>query len=389
MARHGELVPIAIDRIVELARFAADRSIDLTVVGPELPLSLGVVDELEHRGLAAFGPSRAAARLESSKIFAKEFMVRHRIPTATPFEVVADEAGARRAAAAIGLPLVMKADGLAAGKGVLIVQSAGDLEAALRTFFQDRRFGAAGAQVLVEPFLDGEEVSFMGLSDGRRVLALATSKDYKRIGDGDAGPNTGGMGAHSPAFVLAEGDGEALRRAVLEPVVRGMAAEGQPVVGVIYAGVMLTAAGPKVLEFNIRFGDPEAQVLLLRLDEDLAQLLHDGATRGFQTESLRFRSEAAACVVLASKGYPETPASGEPIQGIEIAERRDGVLVFHAGTASRGDAVVSAGGRVLDVCALGATLGDALESAYRAADDIHWPSKILRHDIGRRVAARG
>jgi phosphoribosylamine--glycine ligase len=389
MTRHGELVPIAIDRVEELADFAGARSIDLVVVGPELPLSLGIVDQLQRRGIAVFGPSRAAARLESSKIFAKEFMVRHGIPTATPFEVVASEESARRAAAAIGLPLVMKADGLAAGKGVLIVQSAADLEGALRTFFHDRRFGAAGAQVLLEPFLHGEEVSFMGLSDGRRVLALATSKDYKRIGDGDTGPNTGGMGAHSPAFVLSESEGESLRRQVLEPVVEGMAAEGQPVVGVVYAGLMLTAGGPKVLEFNIRFGDPEAQVLLLRLEDDLALLLRDAATGGFQCDSLRFRPEAAACLVLASKGYPETPTTGETIRGIEAAEKRDGVHVFHAGTARRGERVVSAGGRVLDVCAIGGTLIDALESAYRAAGDISWPSKILRGDIGRRVAAGG
>jgi phosphoribosylamine--glycine ligase len=357
------------------------------VVGPELPLSLGLVDALRSRGLAAFGPTRAAARLESSKIFAKEFMVRHGIPTAAPFEVAVDEESARRAAAAIGLPLVMKADGLAAGKGVLIVDTARDLEAALATFFRERRFGGAGARVLVEPFLEGEEVSFMGLSDGRRVLALATSKDYKRIGDGDTGPNTGGMGAHSPALVLSEDDGESLRRDVLEPVVRGMAAEGHPVVGVIYAGLMLTADGPRVLEFNIRFGDPEAQVLLLRMEDDLVPILHDAATGGFRADSLRFRREAAACLVLASRGYPDRPVTGEAIRGVEAAEQHAGVHVFHAGTALRGRRLVASGGRVLDVCALGATVHDALEAAYRAADEIHWPSKILRRDIGRRVIA--
>jgi phosphoribosylamine---glycine ligase len=387
MRRHGEIVPIAIDRVDELADFAAARSIDLTVVGPELPLSLGIVDALQRRGLAAFGPTRAAARLESSKIFAKEFMVRHGIPTATPFEVVADEEGARRAAAAIGLPLVMKADGLAAGKGVLIVRSAADLDDALRSFFRDRRFGAAAERVMIEPFLEGEEVSFMGLADGRRVLALASSKDYKRVGDGDTGPNTGGMGAHSPAFVLAEEDGETLRRQVLEPVVRGMAAEGQPVVGVVYAGLMLTPDGPKVLEYNMRFGDPEAQVLLLRLDADLATLLLDAATDGFRVERLAFHRQTAACLVLASRGYPEQPVAGETIRGVEDAEKHEGVAVFHAGTALRGRRLVSAGGRVLDVCALGNTLGDALERAYRAAEDIHWPAKILRRDIGRRVVA--
>jgi phosphoribosylamine--glycine ligase len=281
----------------------------------------------------------------------------------------------------------MKADGLAAGKGVLIVKSAADLDAAVRSFFHDRRFGAAAAQVLMEPFLTGEEVSFMGLADGRRVLALASSKDYKRVGDGDTGPNTGGMGAHSPALVLAEENGEALRRQVLEPVVRGMAAEGQPVVGVVYAGLMLTSDGPKVLEYNMRFGDPEAQVLLLRLDADLAALLLDAATDGFRVERLEFHRQAAACLVLASRGYPEQPVAGETIRGVEDAEQHEGVEVFHAGTALRGRRLVSAGGRVLDVCALGNTLGDALERAYRAAEDIHWPAKILRRDIGRRVVA--
>jgi len=387
MVRHGEVVPIAIDRTMELADFAAERSIDLVVVGPELPLSLGIVDELEGRGVAAFGPTRAAARLESSKVFAKEFMVRHGIPTAMPFEVVADEEGARRAVSAIGMPLVLKADGLAAGKGVLIVQSDRDLEDALRSLFRERRFGEAGARVLVEPFLDGEEVSFMGLSDGRRVLALATSKDYKRIGEGDTGPNTGGMGAHSPSLVLSETGSEAMLREVLEPTVRGMADEGVPLRGVVYAGLMLTVEGPKVLEYNIRFGDPEAQVLLLRLEDDLAPLLLDGAGSGFRVERLRFRRETAACLVLASRGYPEKPATGETIRGLDTAEKRPDVHVFHAGTALRGRRIVAAGGRVLNVCALGGTLIDALERAYQAADDIYWPSKVLRRDIGRRVVA--
>jgi phosphoribosylamine--glycine ligase len=395
MARCGEIVPIAADRVQELADLAVARSIDLVVVGPELPLSLGITDELQRRGIAVFGPTRAAARLESSKIYAKEFMVRHGLPTALPFEVVEDEAGARRAAAAIGRPssggpgVVMKADGLAAGKGVLIVRSAADLETAIRAFFVERRFGDAGARVLVEPFIEGEEVSFMGLTDGSRVLALATSKDYKRIGDGDTGPNTGGMGSHSPAFVIAEEESERFRRELLLPTVRGMAQEGNPVVGVVYAGLMLTAQGPRVLEYNIRFGDPEAQVLLLRLDEDLAALLHAGATSGFAAERLRWKSDVAACVVLANRGYPDRPASGDAIAGIDDAEKADArVHVFHAGTASRDGRVIATGGRVLNVCATGETLPAALESAYRAADAIDWPSKVLRRDIGAAVAAR-
>jgi phosphoribosylamine--glycine ligase len=392
MASLAELVPIAIDRVTDLADLAARRAVDLVVVGPEIPLSLGVVDELQRRGIRAFGPTRAAARLESSKIFAKEFMVRHGLPTALPFEVVTDERGARRAAAAIGSPgtgpgVVMKADGLAAGKGVLIVRSAADLDAAIRTFFVERRFGDAGARVLVEPCIEGEEVSFMGLSDSKRVLALATSKDYKRIGDDDTGPNTGGMGTHSPAFVIAESESERFRRELLEPTVRAMAEEGNPVVGVVYAGLMLTADGPRVLEFNLRFGDPEAQVVLLRLEDDLAALLHRGATDGFEMDRLRFAPEVAACIVLANRGYPDQTATGDPIAGIDRAEKRAGVQVFHAGTALRDGRLIATGGRVLDVCATGKTLSDALDTAYLAADDIQWRSKVLRRDIGRRALA--
>jgi phosphoribosylamine--glycine ligase len=392
MTRLADVVPIASERVEELAQLAVARSIDLAIVGPEVPLSLGIVDELERRGIAAYGPTRAAARLESSKVFAKEFMIRHRLPTATPFEVVDDETGARRAAAAIGAHssgggVVMKADGLAAGKGVLIVRSAADLDDAVRTFFSERRFGDAGARVLVEPILEGEEVSFMGLSDGERVLALATSKDYKRIGDGDQGPNTGGMGAHSPAFVIAESESERFRRELLEPTVRGMAGEGHPVKGVIYAGLMMTADGPRLLEFNIRFGDPEAQVLMLRLEDDLAELLHQGARGSFVVDRLRFAPEVAACLVLANRGYPDRPVSGDVIEGIEVAERRARVEVFHAGTTTRDGRLIASGGRVLNVCALGSTLGEALDSAYRASDDIRWPSKVLRRDIGAPVLA--
>jgi phosphoribosylamine--glycine ligase len=388
-ARLGRNVPIGVDRIDELADLAASEHVELTVVGPELPLSLGIVDTFRARGLTAYGPSRAAAQLESSKVFAKEFMVRRGIPTGEPFEVVSSEEDARRAVAAIGLPLVMKADGLAAGKGVLIVQSHDDLEEALRTFFAERRFGEAGARVIVEPFLEGEEVSYMGLSDGERILPLATSKDYKRIGENDAGLNTGGMGAHSPAGVLSQDEEAALRHDILEATVAGMAAEGTPLVGVVYAGLMLTAEGPRVLEYNIRFGDPEAQALLLRLDDDLATLLCDGASDGFRAEALGFREQAAACIVLASKGYPGTPAKGDRISGLAKADAIPGVEVFHAGTASEGDDIVSTGGRVLNVCALGEDLHEALANAYAACDSIYWPNKILRRDIGRRVVAGG
>ncbi len=392
MAGLAELAPIAMDRVEELADFAAARSFDLTVVGPELPLSLGIVDELQRRGMAVYGPdSRRGAPRELEDL---RQGVHGPPPPPDGFAVRGRDRRTERAAggggdrvAGSGSGVVMKADGLAAGKGVLIVRSAADLDAAIRAFFDERRFGAAGDRVLVEPFIEGEEVSFMGLSDGRRVLALATSKDYKRIGDDDTGPNTGGMGAHSPAFVIAESESERFARELLEPTVRGMAEEGNPVVGVVYAGLMLTAEGPRVLEFNIRFGDPEAQVLLLRLEDDLASLLHDGATSGFRADRLRFSREVAVCLVLANRGYPDQPASGDVIRGIDAAETRDRVHVFHAGTAMRDGQLIATGGRVLDVCATGATLGDALDAAYQAAAVIEWPSKVLRRDIGRRAAA--
>ena len=386
-ARLGRNVCCPPDDVPGLVELAVSEQVDLTVVGPEMPLALGIVDELRNRGLAVFGPSQAAARLESSKIFAKEFMVRNGVPTAQPFFIAETAEEVRSAVSEIGLPHVLKADGLAAGKGVLIIQSEEDLEQALAVFFEERRFGEAGHRVLVEPMLEGEEISYMGLSDGERILPLATSKDYKRIGENDTGPNTGGMGAHSPSAIVSSEEEDGLLQQILEPTVAGMAAEGSPLVGVVYAGLMMTADGPMVLEFNIRFGDPEAQPLLMRLDDDLAALLHDGATRGFQSETLGFRPEAASCIVLGSRGYPAKPVTGEAISGLGQADSRPGVEVFHAGTAAREDDIVAIGGRVLNVCALGKNLREALARAYEACDDIYWPAKIFRRDIGKRVLA--
>ena len=371
-----------------LARFAAERGIDLTVVGPEVPLSLGVVDAFRERGLPIFGPTRAAARLESSKVFAKEFMRRHGVPTCD-FVVTNHRDNARRAAKRFGLPAVLKADGLAAGKGVLIVSTPSDLEAALDEFFVERRFGDAGARILIEPFVAGEEVSFIGFCDGRRVLPLATSKDYKRIGDGDSGPNTGGMGAHSPAGIVSDGDALRIMKDVMERTVAGMAADGTPFSGVLYAGLMMSPDGPQVLEFNVRLGDPEAQALLLRLDEDPVDLFLAGAGGDFGRAELAFRAGASACLVLANRGYPGKAASGDRIEGIEEARAREGVVVFHAGTDRNGDAVIATGGRVLNVCAVGNDLAQALERAYGAADLIRWPSRAMRSDIGRRVLEGG
>lgn len=387
IAALASLVPIAADDVQDLADFAADLKIDLTVVGPELPLTLGIVDEFARRGLAVFGPSRAAARLEGSKVYAKRFMETHGIPTAE-FEVAHDADSARQAARRFGFPVVLKADGLAAGKGVILPDGEAALEEALGIFFEERRFGTGGEHVVVERCLEGEEISLIAVCDGQNILPLASSKDYKRIGDGDEGPNTGGMGAHSPSGVLAPGDARDVLDQVMRPVVDGMAAEGQPFRGFLYAGLMLTAEGPRVLEFNVRLGDPEAQPLLMRLEDDLLEVLEQGASGSFRRPRLGCRQEAAACVVLAAAGYPEAPVTGDEIEGLEAAAGHDGAVVFHAATRRDGDRILTAGGRVLNVCATGAGLREALRGAYRAAAEIRWPNRTFRTDIGKRVLAR-
>jgi phosphoribosylamine---glycine ligase len=379
----ADLVPISPEEVQRLADFATEMKIDLTVVGPELPLTLGLVDELTSRGLLAFGPSMRAAELEGSKAFAKEFMERHGIPTA-PFVVAHDAAEARAASGRFGWPVVLKADGLAAGKGVVIAADEAEYEQAVRDLFEERRFGTAGDRAVIEAFLPGEEVSFMALCDGERVLPLATAKDYKRIGDGDTGPNTGGMGCHSPAGVLAAETGAEILERVVRTTVSGMAAEGRPFTGVLYAGLILTPDGPRVLEFNVRFGDPECQALLLRLEDDLLSVLASGAKGSFDVRRLSFRKEVSACIVLASPGYPGKPRTGEPI-GLDRAWTLPDVEIFHAGTTLQNGDLVSAGGRVLSVCAVDPDLAGALRKAYAAVEAVDWPGKAYRRDIGRRV----
>lgn len=385
ISRLADLVPVAPEEIHRLADFAADLRIDLTIVGPELPLTLGIADEFERRGLPIFAPSQRAAEIEGSKVFAKQFMDRHGLPTA-PYAVVHDAAEARAACGRFGFPVVLKADGLAAGKGVIVAADEAEAEEAVVTLFEERRFGAGSDRAVVEQFLPGEEVSFMALSDGERLLPLALAKDYKRIGDGDTGPNTGGMGSHSPGGLPSGEAAAEIVETVMRATIAGMAEEGRPFVGVLYAGLMLTAGGPKVLEFNARFGDPEAQVLLLRLEDDLLPVLAAAAAGDLgPVRRLRFRKEAAACVVLASRGYPGRPVSGEVISGLERAAEL-GAEVFHAGTqrGPRGE-LLTAGGRVLSVCALGPDLLEALKRTYAAVAEIHWPGRVFRRDIGRRV----
>jgi phosphoribosylamine--glycine ligase len=374
-------VPIAADATVELAEFAASLKIDLTVVGPELPLVMGLADEFERRRLLAVGPSRAAAELEGSKVFTKEFCLRHGIPTAEA-RVVHDRAEAAAAVKALGLPIVFKADGLAAGKGVVVCHSKADVDAAMVRFFDERAFGAAADRVLVEECLEGEEATFMVLADGSTVLPLASARDYKRLEDGDRGPNTGGMGAVSPASTSSELAHEVLRSVVI-PTVDGLAAEGRPYRGVLYAGLMLTADGPKLLEFNCRLGDPEAQAVLPRLEDDIVPLLRATARGELAGMRTSWRHEATVCVCLAAHGYPAGPRRGDVITGVADALALPGVLVFQAGTAVREGRLVTAGGRVISVVGRGATLEQAAQTAYEAADRIHFDGMQMRRDIGK------
>ena len=383
IGRLANCVPIAADATVELAEFAASLHIDLTVVGPELPLVLGIGDEFRRRDLAVLGPSRGGAELEGSKVFTKEFCLRHGIPTAEAAIVRSrDEASA--AVRRLGVPVVFKADGLAAGKGVLVCQSRDEVDAALVRFFEERSFGAAGDRVLVEQCLVGDEVSFMVLTDGTSVVPLASSKDYKRLLDDDRGPNTGGMGAVSPAPLPPE-LATAILRDIIHPTVRGLAEEGRSYRGVLYAGVMITADGPKLLEYNCRLGDPEAQVVLPRLDGNLAGLLLSTARGELGAVRAVWKREAAACVVLAAEGYPASPRRGDAITGVPEALALPGALVFFAGTAVDEGTLVTAGGRVLSAVGRGASMADALRTAYAAAERIRFEGCQFRRDIGRGV----
>jgi phosphoribosylamine--glycine ligase len=387
IARLAECVPVRADDIAGIVDLATRERIDLTVVGPEGPLALGVVDALAARGRLAFGPTRAAAALESSKAFAKDLFDRHGIPTAR-FQTFDDPAAARAFVAELGGRAVVKADGLAAGKGAVLCGDPDEAARAIHDMLERRVFGEAGARVVVEEYLDGEEVSVFALTDGRTVCPLASAQDHKAVFDGDRGPNTGGMGAYSPAPALDGVLAEEVVRTVLEPTVRAMAAEGRPYRGVLFAGLMLTPKGMRVLEYNVRFGDPECQALMPRLADDLLPLCLAVAEGRELPRSVAWRDEAAVCVVLASGGYPGDYATGLPIEGIEQAESRPGVTVFHAGTAVRNGRLVTAGGRVLGVTALGADIPAAVDAAYAAAADIRFEGVHYRRDIGHRALRR-
>ncbi len=374
-------VPIASDATIELAEFAASLHIDLTVVGPELPLVLGIADEFARRDLPLLGPSRAAAEVEGSKVFTKEFCGRHGIPTARARVAhTRDEAAA--AVKELKVPVVFKADGLAAGKGVQVCRTRDDVEDALARYFEERAFGAAGERVLVEQCLDGSELSFMVLTDGASIVPLAAARDYKRLGDADQGPNTGGMGSVSPVR-MESGLAAAILRDIVHPTVAGLASEGRRYRGVLYAGVMVTHDGPQLLEFNCRFGDPETQVVLPRLEDDLLPLLRAGATGALGGLRASWKREAAVCVVAAAEGYPVAPRRGDPISGLGEALAQPGVLLFHAGTAMDDGQLVTAGGRVVSVVGRGVTLDEAATTAYSALGRVHFEGMQYRRDIGK------
>jgi len=373
-----------------LLRIAEREKIDVTVVGPELPLSRGVVDVFTRAQRPIFGPSRAAARLESSKSFAKGFMARHRVPTAQ-FVVCESAADALTIIerGQFGYPVVLKADGLAAGKGVVIAEDRDVAEATVRAMMVDRRFGDAGDRVVFEEFLLGQEASYFLLADGTEFVTLGSAQDHKRIFDNDEGPNTGGMGAFSPSPLVTPEIDRRVREEIVHPVLAGMEHEGYPYRGFLYVGLMLTTDGPKVVEFNVRFGDPEAQVVLPMLDEDLSWLLGEAATGALPSRAARFRDEPHVGVVLAAGGYPETPETGKKITGIESALRVPGALVFHAGTAKRDGDLLTAGGRVMTVVGRGSTYNTAIEIAYEAASRIHFEGMQFRRDIGRKALGSG
>ncbi|WP_191236517.1 phosphoribosylamine--glycine ligase [Cobetia marina] len=388
-ARESKLTNLAIaaDDLDALVAFARDNAIELTIVGPEAPLVIGVVDRFREAGLKCFGPTAGAAQLEGSKAFTKDFLARHAIPTGD-YATFAEVDAALEYLAAHPAPIVIKADGLAAGKGVVVAMTDEEARAAVRDMLEDNAFGDAGARVVIEEFLDGEEASFIVMVDGENVLPMATSQDHKRVGEGDTGPNTGGMGAYSPAPVVTADVHQRVMDEIILPTVRGMAAEGHPYTGFLYAGLMIDAQGaPKIIEYNCRFGDPETQPIMVRLKSDLVALCLAAEDGRLDTQTCEWDSRAAVGVVLAAGGYPASYRKGDVITGFDAAEAT-GCKVFHAGTAEKGGQVVTSGGRVLCVTALGDSVAAATERAYEGVDAIDWQDVLVRRDIAWRAIAR-
>ncbi len=385
IARHARCVAIKDTAVDEMVALAGRERIDLVVVGPEVPLSLGLSDRLREAGIAVFGCSQAAARLESSKVYSKSLMARYGIPTAR-FETFEDAAAARRYCRELGVPLVVKADGLAAGKGAIICRTFEEADGAVRICLEEGAFGAAGRRIVIEEFMEGEEASCFVISDGTSVLPLVPAQDHKTIFDDDRGPMTGGMGAYSPVPAMDEALSRRVMEEIAAPVFAAMAREGAPYAGVLFVQIMITKDGPRVVEFNCRFGDPECQTILPLLDEDILPILEAAAHGRGLPASLRWRSGSSVCVVLASPGYPGTVRSGDEIIGLDAeGGLPGGVNVFHAGTARRDERLVTAGGRVLGVQAHGADVRSALVAAYAGVERIRFPGMQFRRDIGRRA----
>ncbi|WP_345829876.1 phosphoribosylamine--glycine ligase [Erwinia sp. HDF1-3R] len=380
-------VDISATDIPALLRFASEEKIDLTIVGPEAPLVLGVVDAFRAAGLKIFGPTQAAAQLEGSKAFTKDFLARHHIPTAE-YQNFTEVGPALAYTRSKGAPIVIKADGLAAGKGVIVAMTLAEAEEAIQDMLAGNAFGDAGHRIVVEEFLDGEEASFIVMVDGENVLPMATSQDHKRVGDGDTGPNTGGMGAYSPAPVVTDAVHQRVMDEVIWPTVRGMAAEGNTYTGFLYAGLMIDKQGqPKVIEFNCRFGDPETQPIMLRMQSDLVDLCLAGVEGKLNTKDSEWDPRPSLGVVLAAGGYPGDYAVGDQIHGLPLEETPDG-KIFHAGTRMQDDLVVTQGGRVLCVTALGDDVAAAQKRAYELAKPVSWKDSFCRHDIGYRAIGR-
>ncbi|MBN2426953.1 MAG: phosphoribosylamine--glycine ligase [Deltaproteobacteria bacterium] len=384
IAQQAECIPLKVDDLEGLLAFAKKEAIDLTVVGPELPLTLGIVNLFRKEGLTIFGPEQQAAQIEGSKNFSKSLMAKYGIPTAE-FAAFSDYDQAVAYVRSKGAPIVVKADGLAAGKGVYVAQTEVEALEALKEIMLDDAFGEAGTQVVVEEFLKGEEASFFAFTDGRNILPLVSSQDHKQVFDGDQGPNTGGMGAYSPAPVVTPDLYEETIRQVIEPTIRGMAAEGCPYSGILFAGLMIDNGKLKVLEFNARFGDPEAQPLLMRMKSDIVPVFMACAQGRLEQQALEWHDKAAVCVVMASGGYPGSYEKGFEISGLDEAAEIDDLMVFHAGTQLKDGRVCNSGGRVLGVTGLGTTIAEAIEKAYSGVHTINWQDVRYRTDIGQKA----
>ncbi|BCG48640.1 Phosphoribosylamine--glycine ligase [Citrifermentans bremense] len=380
-------VDIAVDNLQGLLDFARKEGVELTVVGPELPLSLGLVDLFEENGLKAFGARKNAAIIEASKAFSKDLMHKYNVPTAA-YGVFTEVEPAVSFIDRTGIPIVIKADGLAAGKGVIIAQTRDEAVAAVTDMLSGNAFGAAGSRVVIEEFLKGEEASFLAFTDGERIIPLASAQDHKAVFDGDQGPNTGGMGAYSPAPVVTPAIHDKAMAEVMRRTVDGMKAEGRTYRGVLYAGLMIDGDSVKTLEFNARFGDPECQPLLMRMKSDIVPILMAVASGSLEGVEIEWHDKAAVCVVMAAEGYPADYRKGDLIAGLDAAGRIEDLVVFHAGTKATGEGVVTSGGRVLGVTALGTTVKEAIERAYQGVKEISWPGVHYRKDIGAKAMKR-